>query len=154
VLGRLSRLSKNFRLALQAENLEVRPGAYRDEIQRFERTHAVRLPVDMRRFYASIDGMADLDWGFESDIRVLPIAEIVPVREAFPDSSTPSRPADAFVIADNSISACFFAIDLRGPGNPVFLVAEEPIRVATGFADFLRKVLSDSPALFHGEHAA
>jgi hypothetical protein len=155
MLEMFSPLPRRFRRELRRGQFEVRPGAPETTIRQFESTYGVVVPYDMRRFYRSIDGMAPSEWAFDSDMRVLPIGEVKPVHEEFADADDPSssQPAEAFVIADNSISAYFFAIDLRASDQPVYLVHSEPIRVATGFSDFVRKVLSDSRELFHGEHA-
>jgi len=138
-----------FRRCLRAGGAAVRPGASASTLESFERTHHVLLPPDMRAFYLGVDGMED-DCPFESFIRVLPIGEVKSVCDEFPDD----RPRDAFIIGDWSLGAHFYAIDLLGTAGPagvVYLAHDPPLRVASTFADFVHKVLRDSPELFHGE---
>jgi len=105
----------------------------------------------MRAFYLAVDGMDD-DCPFESFIRILPVGEVKPVGDEYPED----RPLDAFIIGDWSLAAHFYAIDLLGTaGRPgaVYLAHDPALRVASTFASFVHRVLCDSPELFHGESA-
>jgi hypothetical protein len=44
-----------------AEGLEIRPGVLPGQLDDFERRHGVRLPEDMRRYFAIVDGMGPRD---------------------------------------------------------------------------------------------
>ena len=139
----------SYRQALRSEGLVVRPGVSVAQRHQFETDHDVVLPDEMRHFYESTDGMAPDEYAFESFVRVWQTAELTRVQDEFPGD----EPARAFLIADHSIAVHFYAIDFLSQENPVYLVAATPIRVATGFADFLAKVVGDSDELFRGEVA-
>lgn len=156
MLDRLSPVSTRFRRALRSENLEIRAGLSSSRIREFESRFKVHLPPDMRRFYRRVDGMASSEWGFGSFMRILPLGEVRPVYQEFADAEDPqdAQPRAAFVIGDQSIGAYFYAIDLVVPRNPVYMVLRQPMRVATGFSEFVVKVMADSRDLFHGENAS
>ena len=138
-----------FGRCLRAGGATVRAGASAATLESFEQKYDAVLPSDTRAFYLAVDGMDD-DCPFESFIRVLPIGEINPVCDEFPDD----HPRDAFIIGDWSLGAHFYAIDLlgtAGPAGAVYLAHDPPLRVASTFADFVHKVLRDSPELFQGE---
>ena len=139
---------------LRASKRYSRPGATAAVLEQFEREYNVLLPTDMRRFYSAVDGMSDEDLLFESLFRLLPIGEVVPVRDC-DFLGTKSRPPGAFVFADHFLGACFFAIWL-GPAEastPVFLAEDPPVLAARGFSEFLTKAINNDDSLFRGESA-
>jgi len=141
-------LVAEFRRRLHDEGGSVRPGVSEEALRVFEDVHGP-LPVDMRSFYLGVDGM-EAHTPFESWARILPLGEVVPVRQDFPGD----QPEDALLVGDGMISAVFFAIDRSGSAGPpgsLYLVGPQPLRVARSFSEFVSHVLNDSPRLYHGE---
>ena len=121
-------------------NIKLRRGASKAELREFEGKYKVRLPDDLKDYFATVDG-SGLD---ENVIEFLPLAEVVPLSQAW------SRKPEAnsyFVFADYSLSCHVYAIRLTDDlplGNPVFIVYDEnPQQIAGSFSEFVRGYLAD-----------
>ena len=132
------------------EGLKTRPGASQAEIGAFEERYSVRLPPDLRTYFAMVDGMAE----GETDANMfsfLPLKAVKCVSEelahfgGIPDytgimQSLPD-PHHWFVIVDYLIASAVFAIRLHSvvDETPVFWIGsgKEYQCVAGSFSEFV-----------------
>ncbi len=135
---------------------DINPGASIEQVEAFESHYSVRLPPDLRKFYATVDGMREwmCDDGLNSWL-MLGLVKSVPEDLAHfkgvPDyrDITQTLP-DAhrwFVIVNYSITCAVYAIRLSGNNE------ETPVRwigsgrqhqvVAASFTEFLERYLDE-----------
>ncbi|MCS6851673.1 MAG: SMI1/KNR4 family protein [Gemmataceae bacterium] len=121
----------------QAAGVTPRPGAAAADLDAFERRHGVRLPPEVRAFYAEADGMPSGAW-HEELLSFWPLAEVGPVPlllagcRGVPDyggieASSPDA-ASYFVFADHSIWLHVYAVRL----SPDPSVARPVVWIAGG----------------------
>jgi hypothetical protein len=112
----------------------------------FESTYHVRLPKDLRAYFATVGGM---------DLRATPPGDqegftFWPLPEVRPTAENPG----AFIIADYLNLSWAYAVTLGGghdsAGPVVFLGLTTPQTVAESFAGFVDLYLADSRQLYPG----
>jgi hypothetical protein len=135
--------------------IKVRPGVPPQQIEAFESRYQVSLPLDLREYFTTVDGMEDEDT-FDSDmfsflqlhaVRSLPdvlgehgqISVHHEIMRSLPD------PHRWFVIVDYLIGSALFAIRLSPivESNPVLGYCGPYQIVASTFSDFLEAYLTD-----------
>jgi len=137
----------------QSAGVTPRPGAATPDIDAFERHHGVRLPTEVRAFYAEMDGMPSGAWD-EDLLSVWPLAEVASVPallsgfRGIPDYGGIERAlpdaASYFVFADHSIWVHVYAVRLSADPSTacsVVWIAGGDIWevIAPSFGDFLRR---------------
>ncbi|MFO0808902.1 MAG: SMI1/KNR4 family protein [Gemmataceae bacterium] len=153
----------------QAAGIAPRPGAAAADIDAFERRHGVRLPAEVREFYAHVDGMPPGAWD-EDLLSFWPLAEVGPVPallsgcRGIPDYGGIERSLpDAgsyFVFADHSIWVHVYAVRLSADPSapcPVVWIAGGSTwaEMAMSFGEFLRRYADDPrQVLFPGAEDA
>jgi hypothetical protein len=137
----------------RAAGIDPRPGAAAADLDAFERRHGVRLPSDVRAFYAEADGMPPGAWDKEL-LSFWPLAEVGPVPvllagcRGIPDyggieASLPDA-ASYFVFADHSIWVHVYAVrlspDPMAACPVVWIAGGDRWEVQAGsFGEFLRR---------------
>jgi hypothetical protein len=137
----------------QAAGIAPRPGATASDIDAFERRHGVCLPVEVREFYAHLDGVPPGAWD-EALLRFWPLAEVGPVPvllsgcRGIPDYGGIERSlpeaASYSVFADPSIWVHVYAVrlsaDPSAPRPVVWIAGGDTWEVlAPSFGEFLRR---------------
>ena len=95
-------------------DLMIRSGVTHDAISAFESKYSVVLPIDVREYFLLSDGTGDEMDSYLN--RFWPLADLVPVREAWNSANVPfsdNLPAnDYFIFADHCISCWDYALKL------------------------------------------
>jgi hypothetical protein len=103
----------------------------------------------MAAFYASVDGMAQLD--DETMIRLWPFDEVRPIASAYPEYADISDCApNCFLFADYLIWSWAYAIVLSADADastPVLLLDTAPVSIADSWTHFLELCLANDPRL-------
>jgi cell wall assembly regulator SMI1 len=119
-----------------AHDVPYLPGVTDAELAEFERTHGVRLPEDMRRFYRATNGTrVPLNPGCDHDgFEFYRLCDIAPDAEH----------SWAMKVADYLFLSWWYAVDLSGAGGAgigtVYLMGARggtPLVVAASFGEFL-----------------
>jgi hypothetical protein len=145
----------------------VRPGNPPERLTAFEARYGVRLPADLRAYFAACDGAEypeqDPD-GYRSLIEFYALGDVrqIAERAGRPPGLAPrelngAAPGAYFVVADYSIDAAIYSIwltaDPRAPA-PVVIGPHTPEDdghlLAPSFAEFLRLYLDNPRALPSG----
>jgi len=123
--------------------VSTRPGATEAEMAAFEEKYGVRMPDDLRDYFATVNGF-DLDkTGFcdENCFSFFPLEKVVPLsNEWWKDSEGNSY----FILVDFMISSHVYGIQLgKDSENPVFVAypRDHPIRIGDSFSDFVESYL-------------
>ncbi len=129
-------------------------GAPEAEIAAFELRHAVRLPSELREYFATLNGLAhgrdDMD---NETIGFWRLAEVTPIAEEAPDAGIP-EPGRCFVIADYLIGSHFYVARL--PDNPtapaeILWVWRDGFgQLAASFAEFVERYMAGDEAVLYG----
>jgi hypothetical protein len=137
-------------------NVSIRPGSSDLEIEAFESRYYVRLPADLREYFATIGGMEENAFD-ENMFSFIPRNGVKSIPEelvhfcGLPDytriiKSIPD-PSHWFVIVDYLISSAVFAIRLERvfDDTPVMVIYDGTNYrvVASSFANFLEAYLSN-----------
>lgn len=143
---------------LRAQGLVPHGGASEDEIVAFEQRYNVRLPADVRAYFARVNGVVggrDGAWDDEM-IALWELKDVRPLSEEVESCRTPE--ADRYLVfADWSIWAHAYAIhlDTTGTETPVYIVFNPQVeRVADSFNDFLQRYVRRDPAVVFGTPSA
>ena len=150
----------------QRAGISLNPGAPARAIDDFERCYGVRVPAEVREFYAHSDGMPSGTWD-EELLSFYPLAEVYPVPVVLPtghrglpdyngiERSLPDA-ASYFVFADYSVRCHVYAVRLsadRAAACPVVWIAggdKWEVQTAS-FGEFLRLYAEDpGQVLFPG----
>jgi hypothetical protein len=132
------------------QGVGLNPGASADDLAAFEARYHVRLPSDLRDYFAAVNGFGGSGFGTDGEgITFLGLGEVKPLSEYWspdvPDAD------DYFVLADFDISAHVYAIRLlnnSGAGNPVVVVYDgRPVEVAGSFSEFAEGYLENNNAV-------
>lgn len=140
------------------QNIKLNAGASEAQLATFERKHNVRLPPDLRDYFATVNGFDGSEHWMtdENVIEFLSLDEVKPVSEYW--SSDVVGADSYFVFADYSISAHVYAIRLLNDSadkNTVVVVYDgKPIEVANSFTGFVEGYLEDNKAVLFPEPQA
>ena len=126
------------------KGLTIQPGVDAAAIDRFESTHGVSLPDDLRNYFQSVNGSGEMD---DELFRFWPISEFQPVTIV----SSAECP-DCFVFADYCIDCWHYAVEIfrDGGAGAVFKVTGgDPPRekIAASFREFIELYLADAAQL-------
>ncbi|HEY2410273.1 MAG TPA: SMI1/KNR4 family protein [Polyangiaceae bacterium] len=126
----------------------LRPGVTKEDIERFEKQHNVRVPEALSQYFQTVDGMEDGDTDAH-DIRFWRLAEVQPVSAEIPDADLGQFPG-YFVFADYSVWAHGYAVRLsQGANDDVVIVGgDHPVLVASSFKEFLAFYVHQPDKLF------
>jgi cell wall assembly regulator SMI1 len=138
------------------KGIKIRPGVSLQQIESFESRNLVRLPPDLRRYFATVDGMeegeTDTDmFSFLSLEAVKSIPEELAHFGSIPDYGEIMRslpdPNRWFVIVAYLTSSAVYAIRLCADpeGTPVLWIGDGTHNrvVASSFSGFLEAYLAD-----------
>jgi hypothetical protein len=137
---------------LRAQSLQVPKGVTDQDINRFGEIHRIELPADILSFYRRVNGMGPDDMDGGNQIRFWSLEQLQSLATELPEYARLVEGADRFIVfADRLLWSIGYALWLS-PGStvsaPVFVVGvKQPLKVADGFADFLRMYVEDSPDL-------
>jgi hypothetical protein len=117
-----------------------RPGVTDEELERFERRHAVRVPAAMRDLYRRVDGSSGL---CIQELHVRALSHVAPF--------DPSRYPTLFELADYLVSTFGYAIQLdpsRSDHGAIYAhwytPRHAPVRIARGLDDLLDAFLGQT----------
>ena len=138
------------------QGVKLRPGAIVDEFTAFEARYNVRLPEDLREYFAAVNGFDGSEHWITDDevITFLGLDEMKPLSEYW---STIVADSDSyFVFADYSLSAHVYAIrlDTSGRANEVVVVYDRLIKVAGSFSEFMTSYLENNRTVLFPEPQA
>ncbi len=140
------------------QGIKLCPGATEDELVAFENKHHVRLPEDLRKYFAATNGFDGSERLMTDDegITFLGLDEMKPLSEYWSADVAGGR--GYFVFADYSLSAHVYAVRLvdgSGSGNPVVAVYDRKlIEVASSFLEFAESYLKNIDAVLFPEPQA
>jgi hypothetical protein len=132
-----------------------------EAITAFERQEQVVMPIDLREYWQTLDGMkpgpraargVDADgYSFWSLQRVTRLDRELAARS--PTTAAPKDPADFYAFADYLDWSWAFAVRLRGPrpGQILIVGSSTPRVVSATFSEFLELYLADAAALYPGD---
>jgi hypothetical protein len=136
--------------------IKLNRGASESDIAVFESKYHVRLPKEMREYFAAVNGFdGSKHWMTDENvITFLALGEIKPLSEAW--SPKVADAASYFVFADYSLSAHVYAIRLLNDSegdNPVVVAYDDEnlIGVASSFSEFVQGYLEDNNAILFPE---
>ena len=139
------------------QGVKLNVGASEDELASFEAKYRVRLPSDLRDYFAAANGFDGSETWMTDDevITFLGLEEVKPMSEYWsPDVAD----ADSyFVFADYSLAAHVYAISLNDLGDRSAVVVvydTKPIRVAGSFSEFVEGYLGNNNAVLYPEPQA
>lgn len=132
------------------QGVGLNPGASVDDLAAFEAKYHVRLPSDLREYFATVNGFGGSEyWTDGEGITFLGLAEVKPLSEYW--SPDVADAVSYFVFANYDISAHVYAIRLlntSGYGNPVVVVYDgKPVEVASSFSEFVEGYLENNNAV-------
>ena len=138
---RAERLSKFW----SRQGIKLRPGISENEIAQFEAKYDVRLPGDLREYFATVNGFVGSEQtSDENCISFWGLDEVEPLKKYW---SSPVEGGDSyFAFADWSLAAHVYAIHLSANvenENSVIVVYDyRPITVANSFGEFIEAYLA------------
>lgn len=139
------------------QGIKLHRGAREDELAAFEAHYNIRLPDDLREYFAAVNGFDDSEHWMTDDevITFLGLEEMKPLSEYWPPDVAESD--SYFVFADYSLAAHVYAIRLNsstGPENDVVVVYERAVKVSSSFSEFIKGYLEKSEAVLFPEPQA
>jgi hypothetical protein len=136
--------------------IKLNRGASEDGLAAFEAKYHVRLPKDMREYFAAVNGFDGSEhWMTDGNvITFLALNEMKSLSESW--SPKIADAASYFVFADYSLSAHVYAIRLSNDSkddNSVVVAYDEEniVKVASSFSDFVQGYLEDNNAVLFPE---
>ena len=139
------------------QGVKLNVGASEDELASFEAKYHVRLPSDLRDYFAAVSGFDGSETWMTDDevITFLGLDEVKPLSEYW--SSDVADADSYFVFADYSLAAHVYAIRLNdsGDGSAVVVVYDsKPVKVADSFSEFVEGYLGRNNAVLFPEPQA
>ena len=142
----------------KAAGLSPRSGASEDEVHAFEQRHRVKLPRELRDYFATVDGLGEL-WPGDQEpngFSFWPLSRVAAVAEEARtgrfDIASFEGSERLFIIADYLDRSWVYAVELTDAERPtaaVLLVGRErPELVASSFAEFVHAYTDDAPELY------
>lgn len=138
------KLLSDLRDVWRQEGIEPAGPASSEEIAAFEAQHVVRLPDDLRAYFATLNGFKDGQSGPMDDQRMVVFWRL----DELERRSYPGGPDDVFYFADFLVSSHSFGIVLtpEATSNPVFIDWGTVIlQCAPSFTDFVEGYLKNDP---------
>jgi len=146
-------LIANLRSAWAAQDHPHASPASEREIAAFEERYGVRLPSDLRAYFATLNG-GDLGREGSMDQEMFSFWRLDQVRTQKELSEGKGGRSDLFGFADWSIDAHVYVIQLRAhpqQSTPVFIDSGRGLqKVADSFSDFLVGYLRDDESVLYG----
>ena len=147
------RIGESLRKFWLRQGVKLNPGSSEDELAAFEAKYRVRLPSDLREYFAAANGFDGSETWMTDDevITFLGLNEVRPLSEYW---SPEVADADSyFVFADYSLVAHVYAVRLvndSGTGNAVAVVYDDrPVKVASSFTEFVAGYLENNHAVLY-----
>jgi cell wall assembly regulator SMI1 len=138
------------------QGIKLLAGAMVGELTAFEGRYNVRLPEDLRAYFAAVNGFDDSEHWMTDDevITFLGLDEMKPLSEYW--SPIVADSDCYFVFADYSLSAHVYAIrlDASGRQNEVVVVYDRLIKVAGSFSEFITSYLEKNYTVLFPEPQA
>jgi hypothetical protein len=138
------------------QGVNLRPGATEDEFAAFQATYNIRLPEDLREYFAAVNGFDGSEHWMTDDevITFLGLHEMKLLSEYWSPDVADSD--SYFVFADYSLAAHVYAIRLDGSGhrNDVVVVYDRTVEVASSFSEFIEGYLENNDAVLFREPQA
>ena len=129
-------------------------GVHETEIAAFEVRHGVRLPRELREYFATLNGLAhgrdDMD---NETIGFWRLAQVASIVEEAPGAGIP-EPGRCFVIADYLIGSHFYVArlpdDPAAPAEILWVWHSGFGRLAASFAEFVELYMAGDEAVLYG----
>jgi hypothetical protein len=138
------------------QGIKLRRGATELEFAAFEARYNVRLPEDVREYFASVNGFDGSEhWMTDKEvITFLALDEMKPLSEYWSPAVADSD--SYFVFADYSLAAHVYAIRLDSSRhrNDVAVVYDRTVEVASSFSEFIQGYLENNGAVLFPEPQA
>jgi hypothetical protein len=138
------------------QGIKLRRGASQDELSAFEARYNIRVPEDLREYFAAVNGFEGSEHEATDDeaITFLGLDQMKPLSEYWSPAVADSD--SYFVFADYSIAAHVYAIHLDASvhRNDVVVVYDRTVEVANSFAKFIEDYLEKNDAVLFPEPQA
>ena len=134
------------------QGVKLHHGASDSELTAFEAKYSVRLPQDMREYFATVNGFDSSEYWMTDNhvITFLSLDEMKSLSEAW-SPEVDNDAASYYVFADYSLNAHVYAIRLSSNSqqdNPVVVAYEDYlVKVANSFSGFVQKYLEKDDAV-------
>ena len=140
-------LGERLRSRWLAQGLAVRPGVSAGVIQSFEARYQLRLPEDLRGYFAEVNGTGQYSQVDDNLFCFWSLEEMKPLTEEWPGMSCVAEPDTCFLFADHSLWCPAYAIRLSAKlaaGNEIFAVYSDDMkfkahRVVNSFTQFVEE---------------
>jgi SMI1 / KNR4 family (SUKH-1) len=131
--------------------VQARPGVLPAELDAFEARSCVRLPLDLRTYFAALDGSDD--WVADDDFfRFMQLSECVPIADSFGSWICDEWADRYFLLIDQSLGVFHYAIGLSSdPLAPAPVVLRDGPGagvVASSLTEFLDRYLQSDGSLY------
>lgn len=137
-------------------DIKLNHGASEAALAVFEDDYHIRLPKDLREYFAAVNGFdGSVHWMTDENvITFLTLDEMKPLSKAW--SPKIANAASYFVFADYSLSAHIYAIWLSNDSeadNPVVVAYDDEnlVKVASSFSEFVQGYVEDNNAVLFPE---
>lgn len=134
--------------------VQINDGVSTETLESFQNKHGVLLPIDLRDYFLSVNGMAPEETD-DALIRFWMIEELQAISEGAPEyasSNYVEDPESLFLFADFSLWAHAYAIRLKAAPsetNEVFLIGwDSSISLFPSFHEFVQSYLTNKERLF------
>ena len=149
-VSKMQRLKNNW----MSHGVEFNDGVSENALAAFEHKFGVALPLDMREFFLTANGLPE-EVTDDEMIRFWMLEEVKPLPSGAPEFTTTDyidHPESVFLFADYSLWAHAYAIRLFSTEvnrNEVFLIGGDyPILLFRSFSELLDSYLTDKSLLF------
>ena len=120
----------------------------------FEKQHGVRLPSDLRAYFATLNGLANgRDDMTNETIGFWRLADVVSIDEEAPHASVPDA-RQCFAIADYLICSHLYAValsaDPAAAARVLFVWREGFAVLASSFEEFITRYIAGDEAILYG----
>jgi hypothetical protein len=148
--GTMQRLKKHW----ISQNVKFNEGVSEKALSAFEQAFGVLLPLDIREFFLTLNGMPD-DVTDNEMIRFWMLEEVKPLpsgARGFATSDYIDHPESVFLFADYSLWAHAYAIRLLASPlerNDIFMIGgDRPILLFRSFGELIDSYLNDNDLMF------
>ena len=129
-------------------------GAPEAEIATFETRHGLRLPRELREYFATLNGLEHgRDDMTNETIGFWPLAEVAPVAAEAPNAGIP-EPERCIVLADYLIGSHYYVArlpkDTAAPAQILWVWRDGFGSLAGSFAQFVERYMAGDEAVLYG----